>query len=123
MMHGIFRLLVFLKAQNSVGYQYMISREEVNKMATLARLELDEAQKESLVKDLGNILGYMDLLKEAEGGGGASTPSVDGTIANHMAPNIMRADKVTNETGELSAKLVEAAPKHNGQYVRVKKIL
>lgn len=96
----------------------MISREDVDKLANLARLELDETQKDSLVKDLGNILGYIDLLKEAE-----DADKIE--AVNHVAPNVMRADKETNKIGELGAKLVEAAPKHDEkcEYVKVKKIL
>ena len=94
----------------------MISREEVEKLANLARLELDEAQKASIAKDLGNILDYVKQLKEAEG-----LDKVE--VENHVAPSVMRKDEVTNETGKLGQTLIEAAPKHNGQYVRVKKIL
>ena len=91
----------------------MISREEIDNLANLARLELDDTQKESLTKDLESILGYFEQLKEVEG-----LDKVE--AANHVAPNVIREDKIINESNQ---KLVEAAPKHNGQYVRVKKIL
>lgn len=94
----------------------MISREEIDNLANLARLDLDEGQKAAIAKDLGNILDYVKQLKEAEG--------LDKVAAeNHVAPNVMRQDEVKNETGKLDQVLVEVAPKHNGQYVRVKKIL
>ena len=93
----------------------MISREEIDNLANLARLDLDEAQKASIAKDLGNILDYVKELKEAK--------VDDVKTEDHLGINVMRQDEVTNETGKLSSHLVEAAPKHNGQYVRVKKIL
>lgn len=96
----------------------MISREDVDNLADLARLELDEAQKMSLVKDLDSILGYFDQLKEA---GKAGEEMSDGNVAS----NVMRADTGVGllQTESLAEALVEAAPKHNGRYIRVKKIL
>jgi aspartyl-tRNA(Asn)/glutamyl-tRNA(Gln) amidotransferase subunit C len=94
----------------------MISREEIDNLANLARLDLDEAQKATIAKDLGNILDYVKQLKEAEG-----LDKVE--VEDYVATNVMRKDEVINETGKLSSNLVEAAPKHNEQYVRVKKIL
>lgn len=93
----------------------MISREEVDSLANLARLELDESQKASLGEDLGNILGYFEQLKEVK--------IDDLETQDHLVINVLRPDS-TIERPEASAQaLVEAAPKHNGQYVRVKKIL
>lgn len=97
----------------------MISHEEIDNLANLARLELDEAQKASIAKDLGNILSYVDQLKEAC----PDATKVADVVENHVAPNVMRKDEVTHQTGESSSELVEAASKNNGQYVRVKKIL
>jgi aspartyl-tRNA(Asn)/glutamyl-tRNA(Gln) amidotransferase subunit C len=95
----------------------MISREEIDNLANLARLELDDAQKESLIKDLGNILGYIDLLNEA------GDLAVGSTENEYAAPNVMRHDTDAHQSGQFTESLVEAAPKHNGQYIRVKKIL
>ncbi len=46
-----------------------ISREEVEKVALLARLRLGEEELEKLTVQLGQILDYMELLGEVETGG------------------------------------------------------
>lgn len=93
----------------------MINREEIDNLANLARLDLDEAQKMLLAKDLDNILGYVEQLK------GAPTPDVkDAPTSGVLTENIMRQDEVTNDQ---SQKLVEMAPKNDSKFVRVKKIL
>ena len=43
----------------------MISKEEVEHIAKLARLELTEKEIEKMQKDLSAILDYFDLLKNA----------------------------------------------------------
>lgn len=93
----------------------MISREEIDNLANLARLELDEAQKGSLAKDLDSILGYFEQLKEAK---------VDeAELGAPTLANVMRADVAAELPPAAAKTLVETAPKHNGQYIRVKKIL
>ena len=43
----------------------MISKEEVEHIAKLARLELTGKEVEKMQKDLSDILDYFDLLKKA----------------------------------------------------------
>ena len=43
-----------------------ISREEVLRIATLARIDLDDDEVESLRDDLGSILGYVEKLEELD---------------------------------------------------------
>lgn len=42
-----------------------VTREEVRRMAELARLDLDEAEAGSLLEDLNGILDHMESLAEA----------------------------------------------------------
>ena len=41
-----------------------ISKDEVEKIAHLARLKIDESDKEKMAAQLNNILGYIDKLKK-----------------------------------------------------------
>jgi len=56
-----------------------ISKNEVEKIAHLARLEIEDSRKEKMVEQLGNILQYIDKLKDADvdgvgfSSGGATT--------------------------------------------------
>ncbi len=43
-----------------------ISRNDVEKMAHLARLEVDDDRKEQMARQISHILQYIDTLKEAD---------------------------------------------------------
>lgn len=63
-----------------------ISKSEVEKIAHLARLEIEDSQKEKMVEQLGNILQYIDKLKDA---------NVDGVRLSSGAAvmnNVLRED-------------------------------
>jgi aspartyl/glutamyl-tRNA(Asn/Gln) amidotransferase C subunit len=85
----------------------MISKEDIEGLAQLARLELTEAEKATLQKDVSNILDYV---------GQVSTVGI--TDAAELKPilrNIMREDKSYSEKGTMilgkREMLVEAFPK------------
>jgi aspartyl-tRNA(Asn)/glutamyl-tRNA(Gln) amidotransferase subunit C len=44
----------------------MVTKEEVQKVADLAKLEFASSELESLTGELNNILGYIDQLKELD---------------------------------------------------------
>jgi len=44
----------------------MVTKEEVQKVADLAKLEFSQSELESLTGELNNILGYIDQLKELD---------------------------------------------------------
>ncbi len=43
-----------------------ISKDEVEKIAVLARLEIDDQQKKKMAEQLSNILQYIDKLKDVD---------------------------------------------------------
>lgn len=63
-----------------------ISRSEVENIAHLARLEIEDAQKDKLVEQLGNILQYIDKLKDAD------VEGVDLSKGAAMMNNVLRED-------------------------------
>ncbi len=95
----------------------MIERTEVENLAKLARLELNEAELERVARDLGGILNYVEQLNAA--GGQAAVELAE----THLPVNVLRDDGPAHETASGTEALVAAAPKHNGAFVRVKKIL
>lgn len=96
----------------------MISKEEVQGLATLARLDLEAGEVESLQKDISNILDYV---------GQVSAVSVD--TKNPEVPvvhNVLRADIAREEGSTMAGKeeAVKAAfPKREGEYNVVRKII
>lgn len=97
----------------------MISREEVIKLANLSRLKLTEDEITRMQKDMGNILAYVDKLKEAK--------DVDHGPVMSINKNVLRDDKNPHDGGLYTEKLISLAPKHeknkDGLFLKVKKIL
>src|ERR1041384_3154059 len=54
-----------------------ISKDEVLRIARLAHLDLPGPELERMTRDLGQILGYMEQLKEADVDGVAATSHID----------------------------------------------
>ena len=64
----------------------MITREQVEHIARLAKLELDETELERMTRELDRILGYMELLNELD----AST--AEPTAQVQVEPTELRED-------------------------------
>lgn len=94
----------------------MISKEEVEHIAKLARLELTEKEVEKMQKDLTEILGYFDLLKKAP-----KPKSVEGNKMGNLSAT--RKDEIRFKDNGLAEKLVAAAPDKKDGYIKVKAIL
>lgn len=96
----------------------MISKEDIEGLASLARLKLKEGETESLQKDISNILGYVGQV----GNFSADAPKED----RPQVRNVMRED--TPRTGEHSLSGKEEAlrvqfPKRENNYNVVRKII
>ena len=87
-----------------------ISREDIEKVAYLARLQLDEAQTGALEKDLTNILNLVDQLQAAD------TDAVQPMAHPLDAVQRLRADTVT-ENDQREAFQAIAPATENGLYL------
>ena len=103
----------------------MITREEVSKLAELARLKVDGARPnvpsgtggaelDQLAKDLESILGYVSELKNAP---------VAEVSEDHKLINVLREDGEAHEPGLYTDDLVKAFSKSRENYLSVKPIL
>jgi aspartyl-tRNA(Asn)/glutamyl-tRNA(Gln) amidotransferase subunit C len=92
----------------------MITREEIEKLATLSRIQISDEEKESMSKDIESILEYVGQIKNISTSVDRETPSLR---------NVMRDDVVTHESGEFTDDLLSLAPAREGNYLKVKKIL
>lgn len=92
-----------------------ISKSDVEYIAGLAQLELDEAAKDRLTGELDEILGYVEKLREL------NTENVEPMMHALPITNVFRED----ETGQsLDRDLaLRTAPSHDGEYFIVPKIL
>ena len=93
----------------------MLDKEQVSKVANLARLDLTEPEKEQFVTQLSSILEYFEQLSELD------TDDVPPTTRAIDVSNITRLDQLQS-TLEREA-LLEVAPDHDGEFYRVPKIL
>ena len=87
-----------------------ISREDIEKVAVLARIRVDDEQVSALEKDLGNILDLVDQLAAAD------TDSVEPMAHQLNAVQRLRADEVT-ETNQREAFQAIAPATENGLYL------
>lgn len=92
-----------------------ITREEVEHVARLARLELSEEEKERMTRQLDGILGYVAKLDELD------TSQVEPT--SHVLPmlNVMREDEVKPSLSPGDA--LANAPDCEPPYFRVPRII
>lgn len=93
----------------------MITREEVEKLAQLARLKVPAEELDKLAKDLEAILGYVSELKEA--------PTGNLPPARYELINVLREDANPHEPGLYTDELLAQASKVTKGYLSVKPIL
>ncbi|HEY4503863.1 MAG TPA: Asp-tRNA(Asn)/Glu-tRNA(Gln) amidotransferase subunit GatC [Candidatus Paceibacterota bacterium] len=94
----------------------MITVKEVEKLAVLARIKLDDSEKEEMTKEIGSILTYIDEIKKA-------TVDIDYTPDIGVIHNVFREDIVKDTSPEDRERLLESAPYREGEFVAVKKVI
>jgi aspartyl-tRNA(Asn)/glutamyl-tRNA(Gln) amidotransferase subunit C len=93
----------------------MLSKEEVKKLALLARIALSDAEVEKYQKDLSTVLDYVDELKKVDVSGVDEVFEVTGLV------NVQRDDKVV--TAENHQEIFSQAPEIKDGFYKVKAIL
>lgn len=93
----------------------MISRDDVKKLANLARIKLTEKEEEKFAKEIDGIVGYIDQIQSFTGISG-------GQVAGRVT-NVLREDSMAHESGINTEAILENAPERDGDYIKVKKIL
>lgn len=88
--------------------------KDVENLAELAKLDISDAEKQSLLKDFDSILAYVDMIKEADVG----EVAVENSVYNSW-----REDTEKNEKEFNSDLLVSQFPDQKDGYAKVKKIL
>lgn len=92
-----------------------LTREQVLKVSLLARLQLSEAELETMTTQLGQIVGYVDQLRELDTSG--VTPMAHALdvsnvfVADELRPSLPREAALAN------------APHHDGECYLVPAVL
>ncbi len=93
----------------------MISREDVQKLAQLSRIELTPEEELTFMSEIDSILGYVGQISEiGELGEENVIPAVR---------NVFRSDEHVHESGLYTKDILAQAPSREGDYLKVKKIL
>lgn len=92
-----------------------ISREEVEKLAHLARLEFSEKEIEAMQGDMDKILGFVAKIEELD------LEGVEPLIYLNEDTNILRKDEV--KTSITKEEALKNAPDKDGDYFRVPKVV
>lgn len=95
----------------------MISKDEIKKLASLARIEIHEDELDDLRGEMEAILDYVKLVSQFHSG-----PKASGLVPKGVI-NIMREDADPTESGTFSKELINEFPNKEGNYLKVKKIL
>lgn len=93
-----------------------LTRDDVLKLAKLAKLQLADEEADRLVKELSQILNYVEQLAEADVTGHKPTAQVTGLT------NVTRAD-VVKDYGYQPADLLEQVPAVEDGQIKVKRML
>jgi aspartyl-tRNA(Asn)/glutamyl-tRNA(Gln) amidotransferase subunit C len=94
----------------------MITPQEIEKLATLARIKLTPEDTTSLIKEFDSILGYIDQLKKVD-------VSLDALGRVGAVKNIMRPDEVHTISSSDREGLLDQVPDREGDFIAVKKMI
>ena len=92
-----------------------ITKEEVQKVANLARLELNDNEINNHVEQLEKILGYIKQLEKID------TNDIPCTTRAIEVVNVFRKDE--NRNYESTEELLELGPSREDKYFKVPKII
>ena len=92
-----------------------ITREEVKKVASLARLELNEDQIKNHAQQLEKILEYIKQLEKID------TDNIPCTTRAIEVTNVFRKDEKKNS--DCNEELLELGPSREDKYFKVPKII
>lgn len=94
----------------------MLSKEEVKKIANLARIEIDDKESEKYSKELSDILGFVEKLNEADTDGVVPIAHITG------AKNVTREDKVVEYSDETKENIIHNFPEKKDRFDKVKAV-
>lgn len=94
----------------------MITPQELDKLATLSRIELSESDKAALLKEFDSIVGYVDQLKKVE-------VSMEASGRVGAIKNVVRADAAQPISASNREGLLNEAPHREGDFIAVQKII
>ncbi len=93
-----------------------LSKDDILKLAKLARLRLSQAEVEKFQTEIGAILGYVEMLGDVDTTGLKPSYQVSGLT------NVTRPDTAV-EYGATQESLLKNVPGREGDYIKVKRMI
>jgi aspartyl-tRNA(Asn)/glutamyl-tRNA(Gln) amidotransferase subunit C len=97
----------------------MITREEITKLANLARIEVTEDEKDQFSREIDSILEYINQLEKVALKVDSENISLEN---NNPVKNVMR-DDTEQDSGIYTDKIIAEMPEKMNNYLKVKNIL
>lgn len=94
-----------------------MKREDIEHLASLARIKLTEAEMEKLPQELSSIVSYVSAVSNIAADDADAKPQV----GPHF--NVFRPDEVTNQPDQYTEDIMAEMPTTEGRFLSVKKIL
>ena len=88
-----------------------VNNKLIQDIAKLSKLKFDDSAEEKMKADLGKMLDFVDKLNEID------TEGIDPLIYMSEEVNVLRKDKVTEETSQEDA--LKNAPEKDSDYFKV----
>ncbi|NOS93287.1 MAG: Asp-tRNA(Asn)/Glu-tRNA(Gln) amidotransferase subunit GatC [Cyclobacteriaceae bacterium] len=92
-----------------------LDAETLAKIAHLSRLEIDEKETDKMLRDMSNMLTFVEKLNEV------NTDGVEPLTTMSHEINAMREDVVNHDLSH--QEVLQNAPKKNAEFFRVPKVL
>jgi|TARA_B110000003_G_scaffold93008_1_gene95127 aspartyl-tRNA(Asn)/glutamyl-tRNA(Gln) amidotransferase subunit C len=92
-----------------------VNNKLIQDIAKLSKLKFDDSAEEKMKADLEKMLAFVDKLNEID------TEGVDPLIYMSEEVNVLREDKVTEETSQKDA--LKNAPEKDSDYFKVPTVL
>ena len=94
----------------------MLSKDQVQKIAKLARIEITDAEAEKYSTELSDILGFVEKLNEADTDGVEPIAHITG------AKNVVREDRVIEYSDETKENIINNFPEEKDRFDKVKAV-
>ena len=94
----------------------MLSKDEVKKIANLARIEISEDEAERYSIELSDILGFVEKLNEVNTDGIEPIAHITG------AKNVTREDKIVEARVETKENIINNFPEKKDRFDKVKAV-
>lgn len=94
----------------------MLSKQEVQKIAGLARIEITDEEAEKYSKELSGILEFVEKLNEAD------TENIESIAHITGAKNVIREDKIIEYSDKTRENIINNFPEKKDRFDKVKAV-